>query len=290
MLRAATRRLSTAAALDLHAYRRDGFSVPSWRLPPERLREAQAALDTLLEENPQAQPEQLVSAHLASTSSRSGAVRGQAAFLELASMPEIADLAGACLGTENLILWACQIFCKPAGTGKSVPWHQDGQYWPIEPLRAVTAWIALDRSDEECGALRLVPGTHAAEPVLIPHVQRIDPGAAISYVADPALLDEALLASAATLTLEPGQLSLHDAMVLHGSGGNTSARRRAGVAATFMPAECHFYRDRPTEGALKGGLQLDFSTRPLFVVKGSNQHPENTLVHDLVAARREKVG
>ena len=177
-------------------------------------------------------------------------MRGQAAFLELASMPEIAELAGACLGTENVILWACQIFCKPAGTGKSVPWHQDGQYWPIEPLRAVTAWIALDRSDEECGARRLVPGTHAAEPVLIPHVQRIDPGAAISYVADPALLDEALLASAATLTLEPGQLSLHDAMVLHGSGGNTSARRRAGVAATFMPAECHFYRDRPTEGAL----------------------------------------
>jgi len=31
----------------------------------------------------------------------------------------------------------------------------------------VTAWIALDRSDEGCGALRLVPGSHAAEPVLI---------------------------------------------------------------------------------------------------------------------------
>ena len=289
MLRAAARRrLSTAAALDLHAYRRDGFSVPSWRLPPERLRAAQAALDTLLEENPQVQPEQLVSAHLASTSHKSGAVRGQAAFLELASMPEIAELAAACLGTEHVLLWACQIFCKPAGTGKAVPWHQDGQYWPIEPLRAVTAWIALDRSDEECGALRLVPGTHAAEPVLVPHVQRIDPGAAIDFVADPALLDEALLASATTLTLEPGQLSLHDAMVLHGSGANTSARRRAGVAATFMPAECHFYRDRPTEGALKGGLQLDFSTRPLFVVKGSNQHPDNQLVHDLVAARLSK--
>jgi hypothetical protein len=119
MLRAAARRLSTAAALDLHAYRRDGFGVPSWRLPPERLRAAQAALDTLLEENPHAQPEQLVSAHLASTSSKSGAVRGQAAFLELASMPEIAELAAACLGTEHVLLWACQIFCKPAGTGKS---------------------------------------------------------------------------------------------------------------------------------------------------------------------------
>ena len=313
---------SRAAALgcDVAAYHRDGFTVPSWSLPPERLRLAQEALDRLLDENKQVMPEQLVSAHLVGDGSGSndGAVRGQAQFLELASSPEIADLAAACLGTDDVILWACQIFCKPAGTGKSVPWHQDGQvracvphaltaaaahsmlhasvgctdrhmvscdpsqYWPIEPLRAVTAWIALDRSDDECGALQYVPGTHAREPVLVPHVQRNDAGAAISYVADPALLPPALLASARTLTLEPGQVSLHDAMVLHGSGPNTSSRRRAGVAATFMPAECHFYRDRPTEGALKGGLTLDFSSRPLFVVKGRNRHPDNELVHDLV--------
>lgn len=119
------RPLSTAAALDLAAYRRDGFSVPSWRLPIERLRSAQAALDTILNENQQVQPEQLVNAHLVSRGD--GAVRGQSQFLELAAMPEIADLAAACLGTEDVILWACQIFCKPAGMGKSVPWHQDGQ-------------------------------------------------------------------------------------------------------------------------------------------------------------------
>ena len=42
---------SRAAALgcDVAAYHRDGFTVPSWSLPPERLRLAQEALDRLLE-------------------------------------------------------------------------------------------------------------------------------------------------------------------------------------------------------------------------------------------------
>ena len=120
------------------------------------------------------------------------------------------------------------------------------------------------------------------------HVVRDDPGAAISFVADPDLLDcgtdeTSLIATSRNLTLDPGQISLHDSMLLHGSGPNQSNRRRAGIAATFMPAECHFYRDRPTEGALKGGLRLDYSSRPLFVVKGANVHPANELVHDLTA-------
>lgn len=281
MLRLLTPRLArtTRSYVDVAAYRRDGYTIPEWSLPAERLRSARDALDSLLADNQGVMPEQLVNAHLVKGG---GAVRGQDEFLALASMPEIADMAAKCLGTENVILWACQVWSKPAGTGKSVPWHQDGQYWPIEPLRAMTAWIALDRSDDESGALRIVPGTHASGET-IPHVQKVEAGAAISYVADPSLLDAPLLATAATLTLEPGQVSLHDSMVLHASGPNASPRRRAGVAATFMPGESHFYRDRPTEGALKGGLDLDYSSRPLFVVRGRNAHPDNELVHDLTS-------
>ena len=64
-----------------------------------------------------------------------------------------------------------QVFCKPAGTGKSVPYHQDGPYWPIVPLRACSAWIALDDADAANGALRVLPGTHAAGAVK--HVKRV---------------------------------------------------------------------------------------------------------------------
>ena len=71
-------------------------------------------------------------------------------------------------------------------------------------------------------------------------------------------------------------------MLLHGSERNRSARRRAGVALTYMPAECHFNRHVQTAGAIEGGIKLDFSKRPLLVVKGENQNPKNELVRSVV--------
>ena len=28
--------------------------------------------------------------------------------------------------------------------GISIPWHQDSMYWPLEPLKVVSFWLALD--------------------------------------------------------------------------------------------------------------------------------------------------
>ena len=41
-----------------------------------------------------------------------------------------------------------------------MPWHQDGHYWPIRPLAAITVWIAIDDSTTENGCMRYVPGSH----------------------------------------------------------------------------------------------------------------------------------
>lgn len=46
----------------------------------------------------------------------------------------------------------------------------------------------------------------------------------------------------------------------------------------FLQAESHFDRHTPTEGAMKGGLKLDFGNRPLFVVKGRNMNEKNDLL------------
>ena len=268
------------ARIDVAGYCRDGYAIPDWRMSEAVLSRSRDALDALLASNPHVQPEQLVNAHIVSGSGSDMGVHGQSAFLELVTDPALVDLVSACLGTENVLLWACQVWCKPAGTGRAVPWHQDGQYWPIEPLRACTAWIAIDRSDAACGALEVVPGTHTHG--YLPHVHREDRArSAIDFIADLDRLPPGLtLERARTLELEPGEVSLHDAWLLHGSRANTSSRRRAGVAATFMPAESYFFRDRPTEGARKGGLTLDYAQRPLFLVRGDPAavHPDNTLV------------
>ena len=53
-----------------------------------------------------------------------------------------------------------QYFNKPPGIGQATPAHQDGYYFMLEPCRAVTMWMALDRVDEENGCVRYLRGSH----------------------------------------------------------------------------------------------------------------------------------
>jgi ectoine hydroxylase-related dioxygenase (phytanoyl-CoA dioxygenase family) len=82
-------------------------------------------------------------------------------------------------------------------------------------------------------------------------------------VDDPA----ANLDSAVDIELEPGEFSLHDVYMIHGSNRNTSGKRRAGVAIRYMPATSHFNRTlyATTTGA---GFLVNFTSRPLWLLRG----------------------
>ena len=105
-------------------------------------------------------PEKLVSAHVEGDNGEG--VRGSAAFLDLARDPEIVELVSGVIG-DDVILWGCHVFCKPAGEGYETPWHQDGHYWPIRPLANCTVWVALEESTVENGCLRVIPRSHAGK-------------------------------------------------------------------------------------------------------------------------------
>ena len=264
----------TLPAHELARYREDGWIVPSVSLDKEELEAARRSLGEVLARNPGVPPEQLVNAHLEGHEGQGMGVRGSRGILALASNPKLVDAAAACLGTDDVILWGVQIFCKPAGSGKAVPWHQDGQYWPIEPLRACTLWVALDESTPSNGGLHVISGSHCEGE--IPHEAHRNDEAAISvYLTDEAL-GPARLARSHAVALQPGQVSIHDAMIVHGSKSNRSASRRAGVACHYMPAQSHFRRDLRTFADREGGLNLDYSQRPLVVVKGENRNSANT--------------
>jgi hypothetical protein len=86
-------------------------------------------------------------------------VRGQDAFLQLARAPGILDMVEQLIGPD-IVLWGCQVFCKPPSDGQEVPWHQDGRYCPIRPMATVTVWVAIDDSTSENGCMRFLPGSH----------------------------------------------------------------------------------------------------------------------------------
>jgi hypothetical protein len=248
-------------AAELENYRRDGWVVPAFRLPAQSVEGLRAALDRIIADNPGIRPERLVNAHLDGSAE---GVKGSRAFFELACHPDILDLVERAIGPD-IVLWGCQVFCKPGGDGMEVPWHQDGHYWPIRPLATCTVWVALDASTPENGCMRVIPGSHRAR-TLFPHLteERTD------LVLNQRARDDAFdAAAAADVVLEPGQMSLHDVYMIHGSNPNHSPRRRAGVAIRYMPATSHF--DRALMPTTNNGYRVDFSLRPIWLLRGQDR-------------------
>src|SRR5205814_5619610 len=158
--------LARMSTQEIEHYQSEGWVIPQFRLSPERVATMRDALDALIRDNPGVRPEKLVSAHIEGDNGEG--VRGSRHFLDLAREPEIVELVSGVLG-EDVILWGCHVFCKPAAEGYETPWHQDGHYWPIRPLATCTVWVALEPSTVENGCPRVIPRSHR-DKVLHPHL------------------------------------------------------------------------------------------------------------------------
>jgi len=248
-------------------YQREGWVVPRFRLPAPRVAQMAAALDELLRLNPGVRPEKLVSAHVEGDNGEG--VRGVSQFLDLARDPEIVELVSGVIG-EDVILWGCHVFCKPAGEGYETPWHQDGHYWPIRPLATCTVWVALEPSTRENGCLRVIPRSHAGQH-LHAHLHEERTDLTLNQRMADGTFDEA---SAVDLELQPGQMSLHDVYMIHGAAANTSGQRRTGVALRYMPSTSVFERDlRPVDG--QTGVPVNFARRPIWLLRGVDRSGRN---------------
>lgn len=101
-------------------------------------------------------------------------------------------------------------------------WHQDLGYWPTgtpDPLTA-TCSLALDDADEENGCLQVVPGSQKGD--LRPHRPLHGSNRNTSHILSVELTaDDPVV----TLPLRRGDMTVHDEMIIHGSGGNRSKDR-----------------------------------------------------------------
>ena len=252
---------------EIEAYRREGFVVPEYRLPPAQLAEMRAALERLMEENPDLPPERLIAPHIPRAADKASPVYG--AFFRLASDPAILDLVEGAAGPD-IVLWGSSVFCKPAGTGRAVPWHQDGRYWPIRPLATTSCWIAFDDATVENGCLRALPGSHRARK-LFPHRLVDDPEKVLNRELDAGAFDED---EAVDIELEAGRMVLFDCYLMHGSNANRSGSRRAGYSIQYMPASSHY--DRWMDLALgSNDVRYDLKTRPIWLLRGEDWNGRN---------------
>ena len=150
---------------------------------------------------------------------------------DLCMDPRVLDPVEDLLGPD-FFLWGSQFFAKEPGDGRVTPWHQDAQYWPLRPLRAVTVFIAITDCDRENGCLRVIPGTHRG-PGLSHHVSE-DSRFVLPQEIDAGQMD---LVAAVDLELNAGEISLHHDGLVHGSEANRSDRWRIGFTMRFSSTD-----------------------------------------------------
>ena len=196
---------------EINRFHAEGYLGPFAAVSPEEMAEIRQHIDTAVLQKDGPNPNtRLQSRHLDSR-----------VVFDLASSPAIIGRMRSLYGPD-LVLWATNFFSKDPG-GSEIPWHQDLNYWPLEPLINISAWIAIDDVTIENSCVQLLPKSHKKS---IPHIGSSS-GMAFSEMADPACFDTAGLVN---MELKPGEFFLFNEKTLHHSEPNRSNRRRMGMS------------------------------------------------------------
>ncbi len=227
-----------APTAPLERFAREGYATFSNVLDAVLVAEASQHVDWLLARNPGVRPEHLGHKLLGT----------DPFWLRLVSDPRLLDIAALFIGPD-IALFASHYISKPAGDGQPVLWHQDGSYWPLDPMNVVSLWLAVDDSTPENGCMRVIPGTHRLD--LQQLEERTDVANVLRSGMKEAMVDEA---RAVDVVLKAGSVSVHHPRIIHGSNANVSPRRRCGLTIRYIPTSTRIVSDEqwPSAFLLRG--------------------------------------
>ncbi|MEX2512461.1 MAG: phytanoyl-CoA dioxygenase family protein [Cyclobacteriaceae bacterium] len=121
---------------------------------------------------------------------------------------------------EKVIGKTLEYFNKPPIIGKATPPHQDGFYFMLDPMSAVTMWLALEEVDQENGWVSYIRGSHKKGMRNHSPTQTLGFSQGIADFGSPADLEKEVFFPA-----QPGDLLVHHALTIHRAGPNTSRNR-----------------------------------------------------------------
>jgi ectoine hydroxylase-related dioxygenase (phytanoyl-CoA dioxygenase family) len=252
---------------ELAHYREHGYVIPNFRLPPELLADLRRTVGGLLASYTDVPPEDLANPHMLPDADKQ-----PNPFMRAARHEPILNMIEQIVGPD-IVLWITRILCKPAAIGREVPWHQDGEYWPMRPLATCSVWVAIDEATPENGGMRFIPGSHKREGLYRHHKsERKD--IVLNLELDADQFDER---DAVDIVLEPGQISLHDVRMIHGSPANKSGKRRAALIMRYMPATSHY--DRALVAGRTFNSAFNIANQPLWLMRGTDRSGKNDFQH-----------
>ena len=245
----------SAASLERTQFDKDGFVIFRNVLDPYLIQEANNHVDWLMKKHPELRPEDL----------NHTLVQHDPFWVRLVSDDRLLNIAELFIGPD-IALFASHYICKPPKDGQAVLWHQDGSYWPLEPMEVVTLWLAVTDASPDNGCMRVIPGTQDMD--LQALRERKDVPNVLNSGMDDDLVDDI---AAVDCVMAPGDVSVHHPNVIHGSKPNTSDRWRRGLTIRYIPTSTRIGIDHPgphpsafhLRGDAPEGVNL-YNPRPRF--------------------------
>ena len=165
---------------------------------------------------------------------------------ELCRTPRILDVIEDLIGPNILCTSSNFRFKHPDGRTHA-GWHQDGKYIQMEPNLTLMV-VALTDFTEQSGCVQFIPGSHRWG--YLEHSQTDpDPDSILDRQQKiVAPFDESLAVPA---ILEPGEMSLHQPGMIHGSQPNRADFTRVAWIADYIPT-----RARVLSGQKAGAMLM----------------------------------
>ena len=222
---------------DIDALQRDGFVLLKNVFPPELLRAYRTPLaDIVARESRDLPPIEERDAYGKAFAQIMNIWTRHAHVRDFILNRKTAEIATRLLGCRGVRLWHDQALYKEAGGG-ATPWHCDQFYWPLSSDASITAWIPLQDTSIEHGALQFAAGSHTRDYGRDHSIQaQGDDDISAAIAAD------GLEVVARDFTL--GDVSFHLGRTFHHANANPGAADRAAMTMIYIDQDMRVAQPR----------------------------------------------
>jgi hypothetical protein len=146
-------------------------------------------------------------------------------------------------GSEDVWFFYEQLFLKEGGSMRRTPWHQDSSYLPVAGDNVAVCWISLDPLEED-ESLEFVRGSHRGPMFNTSAFDANDDTKPILDDLDLPRLPDVEAArddyDIVSWAVEPGDMVVFHANVLHGGAPTRPGRRRRTVSLRYFGDDAVF--------------------------------------------------
>ena len=144
---------------------------------------------------------------------------------------DLAESARQLSQAENVRIYHDHAMIKPGGqASKETNWHQDHPYWPMDPIGALSVWIAVDDVSVKNGCLHFCPGSHKLGPQ-----EPIQLGVEGESIVTKMKQRGHSVADPVAIEMSAGGVTFHHGCNFHYAGPNRTGHPRRAFAIIYVP-------------------------------------------------------